>query len=245
MANYNWNKFVLYIKRAELNQDEDYIKRALEPYGVVSSINFILKTNEKGHKYNGVIVSFSNMKLEEALYQLIEQFETNDTKMGKIYHNDYRYWIVHEYIQQNEELQVVTQAQETYISHCDTNEQLVFEYNILQRRCEMQEQKMMTYEEEISRKWFENVDLQIQVERKDCFLEWKKEELEKQKKEYEDKLNEKNYSIYHFKRVVEEQEKQLTNKNRQIESLTQELDIVSNMLSYYEQKYGSYISDCV
>lgn len=248
MSSYNWNNFVLYIKRAELKHDEEYITNALEIIGDVKSVSFISKTNEKGHKYNGAIVHFNNMNIGPDLYQIIEQFETNEEKTAKIYHTEYRYWIVNEYIDHSS-----TEISNNIVSpQCSSNEQLVFEYNILQKRCEKQERKMMEYEEQLTRKWFENVDLQIQVDKKDCLIEWKNRELQEQKEKYEKKISENETRIYHMEKISDENHKnfarELANSSNQkvaslkrIECLEQELELVYNMLAYYEQKYGNYI----
>jgi hypothetical protein len=247
-SSYNWNKFALYIKRAELNQDEDYIKNALENFnniGIVKNVSFISKTNEKGNKYNGVIVNFEKVFLEVDLFQLVEQFETNDDKTGKIYHNDFRYWIVQEYIQHS-----ASAPQQTEINNIDVtnNEELILEYNLLQKRCEKQERKMMEYEEQLMRKWFENIDLQLQVDKKDCVIEWRNKDIEEQKKYYEENIHETRFKTYHFEKLSNEYynemkclEEELTNKKKVIEKMQQDFEIVYNMLGYYEQKYGNYI----
>jgi hypothetical protein len=250
MSSYNWNNFVLYIKRAELNHDEEYIKNALEIIGDVKSVSFILKTNEKGHKYNGAIVHFNNMNIGPNLYQIVEQFETNEEKTAKLYHTEYRYWIVNEYIDHSFQKDCV-EINETQSSlTCDSKEELVFQYNLLQKRCERQERKMMDYEEQLTRKWFENVDLQIQLDKKDCLIEWKKKEIEEQKEKHELELNRIHFKSYHFETLSNTYhkknsilEEELTNKNKHIECLQQDLDLVSNMLAYYEQKYGNYIEE--
>lgn len=239
---YNWNNFVLYIKRAELNHDEEYIKNALEIIGSVKNISFIPKTNEKGHKYNGVIVHFNNMFVGHNLYQMASEFETNEDKTAKLYHNEYRYWIVHEYIDHSSNSEIsVNNNSEIDLTN---NDQLVFEYKLLQKRCERQEQKMMEYEEQLMRKWFENVDLQLQVEKKDCYLEWKNKELQEQKENYEAKITENENRLYNIQIINDENHrhfiKEITNKNKRIECLEQDLELVYNMLAYYENKYGSY-----
>jgi hypothetical protein len=242
MSGYNWNNFVLYIKRAELNHDEEYIKNALEIIGNVKSVSFIGKTNEKGQQYNGVIVYFNNMYIGDNLYQMVEEFETNKEKTAKIYHNEYRYWIVHEYINHSVPTMITSNI------NVDNNEELVFEYKLLQKRCERQEQQMMEYEDQLMQKWFENIDLQLQVDKKDCYLEWKKREIEEQKENYDKKINENENKIYNMQLISDENyykiislENELTNKTSRIEYLEQDLELVNNMLAYYEQKYGSYI----
>jgi hypothetical protein len=245
MALYDWENFVLYIKRAEINHDEEYIKNALDNIGSVKTVTFIAKSNDKGHKYNGAIIHFNYMKFGTDLYQIAQQFETTEEKTAKLYHNACRYWIVNQYI---EHTQIQTPPPLPLIN--TEGDELIIEYNLLQHRCERQERKMMEYEEELTRKWFENVDLQIQLDKKNCYLEWKKQEIQEQKQKHEEERQKHEEERQKHEEEIVKLNKELDIKNmhvnvlvRDYETMKQELELVSNMLSYYEQKYGSYVND--
>jgi hypothetical protein len=236
MALYDWENFVLYIKRAEINHDEQYIKNALENIGNVKTVTFIAKSNDKGHKYNGAIIHFNHMKFGTELYQMAQQFETTEEKTAKLYHNACRYWIVNQYI---EHTQMLTPPP---LINTESDE-LIIEYNLLQYRCERQERKMMEYEEELSKKWFENLDLQIQLEKTDCYLEWKKREIQEEKQKHEEEKQKHEEEIVKLNKELDIKNMHVNVLVRDYETMKQELELVSNMLSYYEQKYGSYIND--
>jgi hypothetical protein len=225
MSSINLDEFKLYIKRAELNHNEEYISNAFSYIGVVKNIKFISKTNEKGENYNGVIVYFERLHLQQdKLTTRLEELKTKKTM--KFYHNNCYYWIIQEYISSSEKKTECKMNELTRNAECRdivtlTNEELKNEYKILKKRCETQETKMMEYEEKVMRKWLENVDLELQVFKTKCYVKWKEDEINENLKRHEEEIN---------------------NKNKRIECLEQDLELATNMLSYYEQKYGNYRS---
>ena len=92
-------KLPLYIKRAELNQNETYIKNAFKNYGIVDRIEFIEKSNDNGQKYNGVIVYFKQWHFNNVVETLWEQLHAKKDIPTKIFHGPHnnKFWIVTEY----------------------------------------------------------------------------------------------------------------------------------------------------
>lgn len=87
----------IYIRRAEMNQSEAYIKSVFENnYGVVSSIEFKNKKNDTGLEYKGVAVYFKNWFNNHKVKQLMDDLNNSTEKISKIIHNtkSNKYWIV-------------------------------------------------------------------------------------------------------------------------------------------------------
>lgn len=86
----------IYIKRAELFHDQAYITKALAPYGTVSAVEFLPKSNERGQKYNGAIVTFSAWNAHSPNTQCLfdNLAVSNDVY---VYHNNQHHWVVMEY----------------------------------------------------------------------------------------------------------------------------------------------------
>lgn len=85
----------LYIKRAECNHTKDYITRAFANVGVVKDVEFNSKTNERGQKYNGAIVTFEKWHAGQATKCLFEQLATSDDV--QFHHNPRYYWVIMQY----------------------------------------------------------------------------------------------------------------------------------------------------
>jgi len=89
----------LYIKRAELSQNENYIKNVFKNYGVIDRIEFIEKSNDNGQKYNGVIIYFLQWNFNNIVEQLWTELHANKDVPTKIFHGPHhnKFWIVTQY----------------------------------------------------------------------------------------------------------------------------------------------------
>lgn len=91
----------LYIKRAEEDQSEEYIKTAFSKsyYGDVKSVKFIPKEDQYGNKYNGVIVHFDKWYSTVQVKKLFEDLSKSTDGICRLYHDpsNGRYWNVMEY----------------------------------------------------------------------------------------------------------------------------------------------------
>ena len=95
----------LYIKRAELFQNKEYIINVFQKhqYGEVHDVKFIKKTNSTtGEEYNGAIVYFNSWFKNSNVENLFDQINISPDATAKILYNSNhgnRYWVVSKFIE--------------------------------------------------------------------------------------------------------------------------------------------------
>jgi len=190
----------IYIKRAEENQDSEYISLALanSQYGVVKSIKFLPKEDHMGKKYNGAIVQFERWFTTPQVKKLFSEMAVSQDGTTRLYHDVFnsRYWhvmefksaISEEYIECDE----LTNIQSLYKS--DTNEYvkqmeklvetMAAQMYYYQNQIRILEQKNMELEEKHTYQSLVNGDLLCQLDEKEAHItafEWKNKVLEMEK----------------------------------------------------------------
>jgi hypothetical protein len=173
----------LYIKRAETNQTEEYIKNALSNYGIVESLEFIQKSNDKGQKYNGVIVLFKQWNFNNLVENLWKELHANDDANVKIFHGprNSKFWMVTEYkvpvinkiIESNTEIDL-TNLDEKSISIIND---LQLQNKLLQSKIQTIEQLCMQSEHDRMNSWIQCTGAKFEVEDREIQLGWKDEEI--------------------------------------------------------------------
>jgi len=90
----------IYIKRAEIYQNENYIKDVFNRngYGIVNSVNFVEKVSENKQKYHGVLVTMKYWFKNPSVSKILESISIDNNEI-KIYHSKTKYWIIKQYTQ--------------------------------------------------------------------------------------------------------------------------------------------------
>ena len=183
----------IFIKRTELHHTEDYIKSILGKYGEISSIEFIPKSNEKGQKYNGALISIE-YNYSNTCKEFVENLEKQD--LTKIYHNNKYFWLISkskkmvvekETIQTNELTtdnswendQTLSDVAKQYLNEmqCKINKLEILNNN-LEKRVRAAEQTAMQAEHGRTQEWLYAKDKDSEIFFRDAEIGWLKEELE-------------------------------------------------------------------
>lgn len=194
----------LYIKRCEkVHANEKYICDAFETnsYGKVSYTKFIEKSNNSGDVYYGVIVGFGQWFQNDRVRSLFHELENNEHGTAKIFHDriSQRYWLVNEFKQKLEEdaMQDTTALVETNLSDKEKIEKLenlarslLVQLDHLQKRCEKNEETIMSYEEQQRHDYVQNMGMRFNVEDKEQELQEKIQELKEKNHQLEEKTQE-------------------------------------------------------
>ena len=224
----------LFIKRAELHQNEEYIRNifAQKNIGVVDTLNFIKKHSENGKEYNGVIVTFKYWFSNDYTKSLINQLttKTNDG-LVKLFIEKSVYWYVSIHqkkmeINKCDELQKI----DANLSDKDKIKQLELLVNNLstqlyymQKKQETNEQMLMTNECKNMKHHIYNVELEHSILEINILNEELKEENELLKKENE-QLMKNNNALNEY----------IGYKNEEIVMLKQETNDLYLMNNYNE-----------
>ena len=200
MSSISVKSIYLYIKRCEkMHANEKYICDAFENngYGKVSYTKFIEKSNNNGEVYYGVIVGFAQWFQNDRVRNLFRELETNEYGIAKIFHDRIiqRYWLVNEFKQKLEEdvIQDTSALVESNLSDKEKIEKLEFlarsllvQVDYLQKKCEKNEEKIMSYEEQQRHDYVQNMGMRFNLEDKQQELDEKTKELEEKTKELEE-----------------------------------------------------------
>jgi len=86
----------IFIKRAEIYQDFDYIRNAFEwnNIGAVKETKFINKKNETCKPYHGVIVIFERWYANHLVNQLLSEMAASPDGTTRFYFDHNKYWII-------------------------------------------------------------------------------------------------------------------------------------------------------
>jgi hypothetical protein len=191
----------LYIKRCEVSSaNEEYVRNAFESnsYGKVSYTKFIEKSNSNtGEVYYGVIVGFNQWFQNDRVRKLFNDLETNEHGTAKIFHDriGQKYWLVNEFKQKLEE-----DAVEDTTALVDDNlsdkekikaleklaRSLLVQMDHLQKTCEINEQKIMSYEETQRHDYIQNMGIRFNLEDKEQELQEKNQELQEKNQQLEE-----------------------------------------------------------
>jgi hypothetical protein len=150
--------FHLYIKRAEMHHNLEYIKCALKMYGIVKDVALIQKESN-GKKYNGVIVYMDSWKSGKHVDKLFKDFNETSDNTSKIFHNQNYYWYVKIY---DEPIPKCIE------SEVNNDAQILF----MQQKLEKMEQRLMENERQRMYEYLLNKDLEIQLIEKE--MEYKR-----------------------------------------------------------------------
>lgn len=177
----------LYIKRAETNQTEDYIKNAFKPYGIVKSIQFIAKSNDNGQKYNGVIVIFEQWNFNNIVEDLWKQLHAKSDNIIKINHgpNNKKFWMVTEYKVPTENLKkinVIDSISDIDLTNLDEKaikiiNDLQFKIKLLENQLQTKEQFCMQNEHDRMNSWIQSTGANFEVQDRDIQIQWLNEDI--------------------------------------------------------------------
>jgi hypothetical protein len=188
----------LYIKRAEEDHNEEYIKTAFSRiyYGDVKSVRFIPKEDQYGNKYNGVIVHFDKWYSTVQVKKLFEDMSKANDGICRLYHDtaNGRYWNVMEYTDFNnlsevlicDELANIQALYKKNVQNDENNEyikqlekllgSMASQMNYLQKQIVDAEKKVYTFENNCSQLYLRNADLLCQMNEKDIEVTKAKQE---------------------------------------------------------------------
>lgn len=186
----------IFIKRVELHHTEDYIKSILGKYGDISNIEFIPKSNERGQKYNGALITIE-YNYSNACKKFLENLEKLD--LTKIFHNNKYFWllsksqkkplIIEEPKENNSSSEYFWEKDETlsevaikYLQEmqCKINK-LNYICENLEKRVNKAEQTAMRAEHDRTQEWLYAKDKDSEVFFRDAEIGWLKEEIEELK----------------------------------------------------------------
>jgi len=189
----------LYIKRAEEDHNEEYIKSAFSRtyYGDVKSVKFIPKEDQYGNKYNGVIVHFNKWYSTVQVKKLFEDMSKASDGIYRLYHDasNGRYWNVMEYTDFNnlsevlicDELANIQALYKKNINENDENNEYIqqlekllgsmaTQMNYLQKQIVDAEKKAYTFENNCNQLCLRNAELLCQLNEKDIEVSKAKQE---------------------------------------------------------------------
>jgi hypothetical protein len=185
----------LYIKRAETQHTEKYIRGAFEKtqYGIVKDVTFIKKTSETGKEYNGVIVTFEKWFLTNKVKTLFDELTNSANGTAKIIHESYhnKFWFVNEHKgkvvelekEKEEEIPLLvrdeTMSDSEYIQGLQSMiKSMKAEMHFMELRQEKTERQLMTSEHRNTQQHLYNIELSYQVEEKERENKFLEEELQ-------------------------------------------------------------------
>ena len=190
----------LYVKRAELNHDKNYIINACNDcrYGKIKDIKFIEKQDNNGKKYNGAILMFEDWYDSSTTKQLFNDISLSKDGSAKMYHDPIRmrYWHViifrpklFEEEQCNLESKISMMSLSEGLNDKQRLEEMERKYNsmmgqmhYMQAQLEAAKVKMAEYEAQHTQDFLINFELKSQLEEKDAqvaeLLKKKDEEIE-------------------------------------------------------------------
>lgn len=180
----------LYIVRAELNHTEEYIKNAFmrKNIGTIKNITFISKENQRGQKYNGVIVDFDKWFDNNISKSLFENLIKSDVDSIQFYHNINQFW----YIALNKQLKCESVNDDDISSVSDvlsynSDERIKdleqslmnmkMNFTLMQNKIQKYEQMFMEYEHKDTNAYLQNMGLHAEIADKEAELKRKDMEI--------------------------------------------------------------------
>ncbi len=243
------NNITLYIKRAELNHDKNYIINACHQcrYGKVSDVKFIEKEDVQGRKYNGAIVIFEDWYNSSLSQQLFSDMAHSKDGSAKLFHDPIRmrFWHVIKFVPKiTDDLPIVQEMKMMKLTDGLTEkekyEEMEKKYNsmaaqmhFMQAQMEKMERLMMEQERQYTQAWIENEELKDQLFQKDVDLAY---ELRKKDEEVEEILRQQSLEIMHIEGKYHKILLEQGDKNYQIEKLDQEVRDAHHIMDYLENE---------
>jgi hypothetical protein len=227
----SFSNIALYIKRAEVYQDGDYIKDSFryQNYGEVSEVKFIEKLNSvTGIKYYGAIVKFKIWFNNSHVRLLLERMSISTDGTAKVYHGyDNRYWVVCQFKEQTPSVAItnIDQSLPDKVRIAELEKlvaSLSAQMHFMQLEQEKKEQKFMDYEFREIRSALVNAELRAQLEEKQAELE----------ADVPTELTNARLKIAELGRQVETVQFELEEKKIECEALQEELYEERNILAY-------------
>jgi hypothetical protein len=234
------NNITLYIKRAELQHDKNYIINACHEcrYGKVKDVKFIDKQDNQGKKYNGVIVMFEDWYNSSTSKQLFSDISASKDGSAKMYHDPIRmrYWhviIFRPKMFEEPEVQIITKMSMISLTDGLNDRQqleemerkynsMISQMHYMQAQLEKANAAMMEYERQHTQDWLNNTELKMQLEEKD------------RERDYE--LGKKNMEIEVLKWQNTVLKMDLEKKNDECEKLDQEVRDCNYIMNYMENE---------
>jgi hypothetical protein len=177
----------LYIKRAESNQTEEYIKNAFKIYGIIESVQFIAKSNDNGQKYNGVIVIFKQWNFNNIVEDLWKQLHAKSENIIKINHgpNNKKFWMVTEYKVPTENLKktnIIDSISDIDLTNIDEKaikiiNDLQLKIKMLENQLEKKEQFCMQNEHDRMNSSIQATGAHHEVQDRDIQIHWLNEDI--------------------------------------------------------------------
>ena len=177
-------KLPLYIKRAELNQNETYIKNAFKNYGIVDRIEFIEKSNDNGQKYNGVIVYFKQWHFNNVVETLWEQLHAKKDIPTKIFHGPHnnKFWIVTEYKVVEPNQKIIDSNTQIDLTNLDEKSiqiinDLLLKIKLMENQLQKKEQFCMQNENDRMNSWLQATGAHHETQDRDIQINWLNEDI--------------------------------------------------------------------
>jgi len=195
----SFTNMALFIKRAEMHHDKDFICKAFtdNKIGKVKEIQLIKKTNDYGKDYNGVIVIFEKWEHNQLVKNLIKQMNSSADGTTKFYFNHPQYWFIKIHTSKTIEHKEIMHVDNTLPDkeRIEELEKLVksmaTQIHFMETRQERSEQNMMDYEHKHIQNHLYNSELKCQLDLKDMEIKWNEDDS----KELIQKLQEENSSL--------------------------------------------------
>ena len=180
----------IYIKRAEVNHTEDYIKHQLKDYGSIDSMQFINKIDNFKKQYNGVIVNFNQWNYNNVVENLWQDLHANKDSPTKIYHGpkNSKFWIVTEYKSvKSDTVNVTNSNTDLDLSNlCDKSIQIIndlqLKVKLLENKLEKKEQFCMQSEHSRMTTWMDAQGLEGEIVDLNMQLKWSNDDFDALKK---------------------------------------------------------------
>lgn len=210
----------LFIKRAELHQDEHFIKNVFhsKQIGMVSDVKFIKKMSENGKSYNGVIVNFENWYSSTYAHQLLDNLTSAKDETCRFFVDKNVFWFVSIHRQKIQCCQEIKQIdpslsdKQRIVKLEELVNNLSTQLYYMQKKQENTEQQLMKNEQTNTQNVIYNRELEFEINQ----LKTVNDDLSYDFHKYEDERIKRDTFIATLKEIIEL-------KDNQIDKLTNEV----------------------
>jgi len=213
----------LFIKRAELHQDEQFIKNVFhsKQIGMVSDVKFIKKMSENGKSYNGVIVNFENWYSSTYAHQLLDNLTSAKDETCRFFVDKNVFWFVSIHRQKIQCCQEIKQIdpslsdKQRIVKLEELVNNLSTQLYYMQKKQENTEQQLMKNEQTNTQNVIYNRELEFEINQ----LKAVNDDLSYDFHKYEDERIKRDKYIATLKEIIELKDKEIDKLTNEVRDL--------------------------
>ena len=213
----------LFIKRAELHQDEQFIKNVFhsKQIGMVSDVKLIKKMSENGKSYNGVIVNFENWYSSTYAHQLLDNLTSAKDETCRFFVDKNVFWFVSIHRQKIQCCQEIKQIdpslsdKQRIVKLEELVNNLSTQLYYMQKKQENTEQQLMKNEQTNTENVIYNRELEFEINQ----LKAVNDDLSYDFHKYEDERIKRDKYIATLKEIIELKDKEIDKLTNEVRDL--------------------------